>query len=127
MWGCRRAGGGDSSNGDARGRADDERVCAGDLVDAQKGVLPGVTVSLKSKTQSEVLTAVTDGEGRFVFPIVRPDTYVLSATLEGFKTLKQTNLVVNANDKLSAGMLTLQAERPHGERPSLPRVPSSCS
>ena len=80
----------------------------GTVVDAQKGVLPGVTVTLKSKTQSEVLTAVTDGEGRFVFPIVRPDTYVLSATLEGFKTLEQTNLVVNANDKLSAGMLTLE-------------------
>ena len=43
-----------------------------------------------------------------MFPIVRPDTYVLSATLEGFKTLEQTNLVVNANDKLSAGMLTLE-------------------
>ena len=80
----------------------------GTVVDAQKGVLPGVTVTLKSKTQSEVLTAVTDGEGRFVFPIVRPDTYVLSATLEGFKTLEQTNLVVNANDKLSAGMLMLE-------------------
>src|SRR6476619_1320775 len=80
----------------------------GIVVDAQKAVLPGVTVTLKSKTQSEVLTAVTDGEGRFVFPIVRPDTYVLSATLEGFKTLEQTNLVVNANDKLSAGMLTLE-------------------
>ena len=40
----------------------------GTVVDAQKGLLPGVTVTLKSKTQSEVLTAVTDGEGRFVFP-----------------------------------------------------------
>src|SRR4029079_9365038 len=80
----------------------------GIVVDAQKAVLPGVTVTLKSKTQSEVLTAVTDGEGRLVFPIVRPDTYVLTATLEGFKTLEQTNLVVSANDKLSAGALTLE-------------------
>jgi hypothetical protein len=80
----------------------------GTVVDAQKGLLPGVTVTLKSKTQSEVLTAVTDGEGRFVFPIVRPDTYVLTATLQGFKTLEQTNIVVNANDKLSAGTLMLE-------------------
>jgi hypothetical protein len=80
----------------------------GTVVDAQKGVLPGVNVTLKSKTQSEVLTAVTDGEGRFVFPIVRPDTYVLTATLQGFKTFEQTNIVVNANDKLSAGTLTLE-------------------
>src|SRR5690242_5437594 len=80
----------------------------GTVVDAQKGVLPGVNVTLKSKSQSEVLTAVTDGEGRFVFPIVRPDTYVLTATLQGFKTFEQTNIVVNANDKLSAGTLTLE-------------------
>ena len=33
---------------------------------------------------------------------------MLSAALEGFKTLEQTNLVVNANDKLSAGMLMLE-------------------
>src|SRR6476619_518649 len=80
----------------------------GTVVDPQKGVLPGVTVTLKSKTQSDVLTAVTDGEGRFVFPIVRPDTYSLTATLQGFKTLEQTNMVVNANDKRSAGTLTLE-------------------
>src|SRR5689334_11835496 len=80
----------------------------GTVVDAQKGVLPGVNVTLKSKSQSEVLTAVTDGEGRFVFPIVQPDTYVLTATLQGFKTFEQTNIVVNANDKLSAGTLTLE-------------------
>jgi hypothetical protein len=80
----------------------------GTVVDAQKAVMPGVTITLKSKTQGEEITAVTDEEGRFVFPIVRPDAYVLTATLEGFKTLEQTNLVVNANDKLSAGILTLE-------------------
>ena len=80
----------------------------GTIVDPQKGVLPGVTVTLKSKTQSDVLTAVTDAEGRFVFPIVRPDSYVLTATLQGFKTFEQTNVVVSANDKLSAGTLMLE-------------------
>ena len=74
----RRAGGGDRSNGDARCWQTTSASVQGTVVDAQKGLLPGVTVTLKSKTQSEVLTAVTDGEGRFVFPIVRPDTYVLS-------------------------------------------------
>jgi hypothetical protein len=51
---------------------------------------------------------VTDDGGRFVFPIVRPDTYTLQATLQGFKTLERSNLVVNANDKLSTGALTLE-------------------
>src|SRR5207248_4818817 len=52
--------------------------------------------------------AVTDEGGRFAFPIVRPDTYTLQATLQGFKTLQRTNLIVNANDKISTGTLTLE-------------------
>src|SRR4029450_13428564 len=32
----------------------------------------------------------------------------LQATLQGFKTLERTNLVVNANDKLSTGTLALE-------------------
>jgi hypothetical protein len=81
---------------------------SGTVQDAQGGVLPGVTVTLTSRTQGNVLTAVTDGEGRFVFAIVRPDTYSLTASLEGFKTLERTNVVVTANEKLSAGILTLE-------------------
>jgi hypothetical protein len=80
----------------------------GTVQDAQGGALPGVAVTLTSKTQGNVQTATTDSEGRFVFAIVRPDTYTLSAALEGFKTLERTNLIVNANDRLSAGILALE-------------------
>ena len=79
----------------------------GSIQDSQGGVLPGVTVTLTSNTQGNVLTAVTDESGRYNFAIVRPDTYSLKATLQGFKTLERTNLIVNANDKLSTGALTL--------------------
>ena len=80
---------------------------SGLVEDSQGGVLPGVTVTMTSRTQGNTMTAVTDTAGRFVFPIVRPDTYTLQATLQGFRTLERTNLVVNANDKLSTGTLAL--------------------
>ena len=81
---------------------------SGTVQDAHGGVQPGVTVTLTSRTQGHSQTAVTDSQGRFVFPIVRPDTYSLQVALEGFKTLERTNLVVNANDKLFAGVLTME-------------------
>ena len=84
---------------------------SGSVQDSQGGVLPGVTVTMTSRTQGNVLTAVTDAGGRFVFPIVRPDTYTLQATLPGFKTAERTNLLVNANDKLSTGALTMDVGR----------------
>jgi hypothetical protein len=80
---------------------------SGSIQDSQGGVLPGVTVTMTSSTQGNVLTTVSDAGGRFVFTIVRPDTYTLQVTLPGFKTLERTNLVVNANDKLSTGVLTM--------------------
>src|SRR5919108_5337916 len=58
---------------------------SGIVQDAQGGVMPGVTVTLTSSTQGNALTAVTDEGGRFVFPIVRPDTYTLQAALSGFR------------------------------------------
>jgi hypothetical protein len=79
----------------------------GQVKDSQGGVLPGVTVTLTSKTQANVLTATTDAEGRFVFAIVRPDNYVMRATLQGFKTLERTTVQVNANDRFFAGILTM--------------------
>jgi hypothetical protein len=81
---------------------------SGSIQDSQSGILPGVTVTLTSRTQGNVLTAVTDDGGRFVFPIVRPDTYSLKVSLQGFKTLERTNLVVNANDKFSTGAMQME-------------------
>ena len=81
---------------------------SGTVQDPQGGVLPGVSVTLTSRTQGTTLSAVTDGEGRFVFPVVRPDSYSIQFALEGFKTLERTNLVVNAADRLSVGNLTME-------------------
>ena len=57
---------------------------SGTVQDSQGGVLPGVTVTLKSSTQANELTTTTDDQGRFTVPIVRPDRYTLHVTLEGF-------------------------------------------
>jgi len=81
---------------------------SGAVVDSQGGALPGATVTLTSKTQGNVLTAVTDGEGGFVFTFVRPDSYSLKVAMGGFKTLERSNVVVNANDRFFTGTLTLE-------------------
>ena len=80
---------------------------SGLVKDSQGGALPGVNVTLTSRTQGNTLTVTSDTEGRFVFAVVRPDTYTLRVTMPGFKTLERTNVVVSANDRFSAGLLTL--------------------
>ena len=80
----------------------------GSVNDARGGMLSGASVTLTSHTQGNALTARADHQGRFVFPIVRPDAYTLRASQPGFKTLERTNVVVNANDRFSTGILTLE-------------------
>ena len=86
---------------------------SGVVQDSQGAFLPGVTVTLTSQTQGQTLTTTTDGEGRFTFAIVRPDTYSLQASLQGFKTVERTKVVVNANDRLSTGTMVLEVGVAH--------------
>ena len=79
----------------------------GSVADSQGGMLPGATVTLTSRTQGNVFTTTTDKEGRFVFPIVRPDSYSLKVTMQGFKSVERTNVIVSANDKFSSGVIAL--------------------
>jgi hypothetical protein len=80
----------------------------GSVQDSQGGPLSGASVTLTSRTQGNALTTTSDPEGRFVFPIVRPDRYALEVGMPGFKTLERPNVEVNANDKFSTGVLTLE-------------------
>ena len=79
----------------------------GSVKDSVGGMLPGATVTLTSRTQGRTLATTSDDQGRFVFPIVRPDAYTLRVGRQGFKTAERTGVVVSANDKFSAGVVTL--------------------
>ena len=78
------------------------------MADSQGGVLAGATVTLTSRTQGNSFSATTDKGGASRSRSSDRTAYSLKVTMDGFKTLEQTNVVVNANDKLSAGTLTLE-------------------
>jgi len=60
----------------------------GAVYDATGAVLPGVTLTLQN-AQEEKQQATTRADGHFDFPQIAPGKYVLSATLPGFRALKQ--------------------------------------
>lgn len=80
---------------------------SGTAKDAQGAVLPGASVTLTSETQGTELSAVTDDLGNFLFPYVRPDSYTLKVSLQGFQTVQRNKVIVNANDRLGLGTFTL--------------------
>src|SRR5687767_5184349 len=83
----------------------------GVVKDASGAVLPGVTVEASSPVLIEkVRTTVTDSEGRYQLAELRPGTYSLTYSLQGFTTYKREGLQLAPN--FSA---TINAELKVGE------------
>src|SRR5918993_1066407 len=60
----------------------------GTIYDVTGGVIPGARITLVDASQASN-SAQSTASGRFEFPAVAPGTYVLNATLPGFRTLRQ--------------------------------------
>ncbi|MBA3974739.1 MAG: hypothetical protein C0504_11055 [Candidatus Solibacter sp.] len=81
---------------------------SGSVFDAQKSAVPNAEVKLTSTGRDIGLTVTTGTEGRFFFPAIPPGNYTLTIKLTGFKTLELRNLVVQVNERVALGELSLE-------------------
>ena len=80
---------------------------AGTVRDGQGAAVPGATVELTSPRRNDTQVTTANEAGDFVFLNLLPDTYNLKVTMDSFKTIEQSNVVLNAADRLSVGVITL--------------------
>jgi hypothetical protein len=81
----------------------------GRVVDAQGGIIPGATVILISESRgTRSAPVITNETGDYVFPNVTADTYTVEVTLESFKTVRRTGIVVTGGDRVGVPPLTLE-------------------
>ena len=66
----------------------------GAITDAQGGVLPGVTVTLRNVETGNVRATVSEADGRYGFPGLLPGRYALTAELQGFATNEVTDFTL---------------------------------
>lgn len=81
---------------------------AGDVVDSQLAAITGAAVTISDDTRGFTQSAVTDAQGRFVFPQLTPATYKLVIEAKGFKKLERTGIELVANDRLALGNIALE-------------------
>ena len=67
-----------------------ESRLVGTIADSSQSLLPGVTVTVTSKDTGAQRVAVSEADGRFTVTNLPRGTYVVSAALEGFRTVEQT-------------------------------------
>jgi hypothetical protein len=66
---------------------------AGRIVDSNGGVLPGVTITVKSPETLGAFTTTTDGAGLYRVPNLPPATYEVRAELSGFQVVLRQEMV----------------------------------
>jgi len=84
------------------GRASAQTLTTGTLsgvaVDQQAAVLPGVSIQATLVDTGTKYDAVTQADGAFIIPNVRVGTYTVVASLSGFKTQTQGDVVVKLGE-----------------------------
>ena len=79
----------------------------GTVIDAQGSILPGVTVTATSPALIGSQVAVTEADGRYLFPSLPSGTYSLAFELSGFRAARRQNIVLALGQTLNVD-LTMQ-------------------
>ena len=81
----------------------------GSVKDSTGGVVPGATVVLISEARgTKSVPVVTNATGDYVFPNMTPDTYTVEVTMDGFRSVRRTNVVVTGGDRVTVPALTIE-------------------
>jgi len=57
----------------------------GQVVDPSHASVPGVTVTVQNQDTNEIVSAVTNSDGAYTIPFLRPGLYTLNADVSGFQ------------------------------------------
>src|SRR5882672_2363717 len=81
---------------------------SGTVQDKNGAAISNARVVVTDQSRQTSFATTTDGEGRFTFAQLQPSRYNIKVESSGFRKLELKNVVLNANDKLSVGDMTLE-------------------
>jgi hypothetical protein len=80
---------------------------AGTVVDEQRQVIPGATVTVINESTGETRVTVTDARGAFQVTTLPPATYTVRVEMQNFRTAERQRNVLSAAERLSIGTVVL--------------------
>ena len=79
----------------------------GTVLDEQKQVVPGASVTLINENTGEARAVTSDERGEFQATTLPPGTYTVRIEMTGFRTVERKHNVLTAAERLSLGTFTL--------------------
>src|SRR4029453_9339014 len=83
-------------------------VISGTVVDPQKSVVPGATVTITNEATSDSRVAVTDDQGAFQVTNLQPARYTVRVELANFRTYERKSVVLSSSERVSVGTISLE-------------------
>src|SRR5436190_21942550 len=83
----------------------DVATLTGTVTDTSGAVVPGVQVTATNEATNIVASVTANETGRYLFPSLRPGTYKITATHQGFKQFVSAGVTLQVNQ---AGRLDIQ-------------------
>ena len=72
----------------------------GQVTDRSGAVIPGARVTIRNQASGATFVSVTDSDGFYRAPQLRPAVYNISATADGFSTIVREGVEARVNDRL---------------------------
>ena len=70
---------------------------SGTLIDPSGAAMRGISVTARNEATGVSTATVTDDEGHFSFPALRPGVYTVAVSAAGFKRLERTGITLGVN------------------------------
>src|SRR5213596_1928171 len=80
----------------------------GTIKDSKGGVIAGASVIVSNPEQAVRNNTTTNTEGAFVFPLLPPGTYTVTAEMAGFKKAEKKDVVLPAASRVNVGNMVLE-------------------
>ena len=73
----------------------------GVVTDSTHALIPGAHVTITDQDKGTAFGAVTDANGRYLFPTIPPALYRISATAQGFETQNQRDIKIDVQQNIT--------------------------
>jgi hypothetical protein len=82
----------------------DMGTITGTITDAQGGVVSNAKITLTEVDTGQKYDVISDNDGAYIRPALKPGTYSITAEAKGFRRVEQQNVIITGGDRVGVNL-----------------------